>query len=250
MLKEKRPLMMGILNYTPDSFSDGGLYNTPEKALEKAVSLFDEGADIIDIGANSTRPGADILTSEEELLRLNEVIAVLKDKVSIPLSVDTFYPTCAEYALKNGAEIINDVSGEFNLEIAKMVMEHNAYYVVTHNPCGAEKAENYPDGVVPAVRNFFVDVIRKASEIGFPKDKLILDPGFGFGKSNEDNDDLLENFEWMKFKGILLLCGLSRKRFIKAKLAENENIDTATANANEIAIEKGADIIRTHVIRN
>ena len=238
---------MGILNYTPDSFSDGGLYNTPEKALEKALSLIEEGADIIDIGANSTRPGADILTEKEEQERLKEVLPAINNKISVPFSVDTFYPECAKYALENGAEIINDVSGKFNPEIAKSVMEHNAYYVVTHNPCGSEKEAEYPDGVVPAVRNFFVDVIRTAREMGFPKDKLILDPGFGFGKSIEDNNELLENFEWMKFKGILLLCGLSRKRFIRANLKENEDIDAATAKANALAVSKGADIIRTHI---
>lgn len=246
--REKKPLVMGILNYTPDSFSDGGLYNTPRKALERALSLIGDGADIIDIGANSTRPGASILTENEELQRLGEVLPFLKGKLSVPVSVDTFYPECARLALENGAEIINDVSGSFNEKIARAAMDYNAYYVVTHNPCGADKKADYPEGVTAAVRNFFLEVIEKAAESGFPKDRLILDPGFGFGKSIEDNKELLENFEWLKFKDILLLCALSRKRFISALKPENEDVDSASARANAVAVSKGADIIRTHKV--
>lgn len=237
---------MGILNYTPDSFSDGGLYNTPVKALERAVFLEKSGADIIDIGAASTRPGSTPLTPDEECSRLSEVLGAVTGKIRVPVSVDTFYPECAELALRSGASLINDVSGTFNREIAKLVMQYDGCYIITHNPCGADKAESYPFGVIPAIRNFFVDCLGLAAESGFPKDRIIFDPGFGFGKTNEDNIELLENLQWLKFKNIPLLAALSRKRFLSALYPGETDKDKATAAANDTAVRNGADIIRIH----
>ena len=122
----ERTYVMGILNYTPDSFSDGGLYNTPEAALERALAMQAQGADIIDLGANSTRPTARIISAAEELERITPALEALKERLDIPLSVDTFYPTCAEAALKAGASMINDVSGEFNTDMAALAKKYHA----------------------------------------------------------------------------------------------------------------------------
>lgn len=240
----KKTYIMGILNYTPDSFSDGGLYNTPEKALEHALLMQEQGADIIDVGCNSTRPGGVILSEEEELIRLKEVLSALRDKISVSVSVDTFYPLCAVYALQNGAVIINDVSGKFNTEIASAVNEYGGGYIVTHNPCGASDTVSYPDGVATAVRNFFMECISKAAQCGLKKENLCLDPGFGFGKTEKDNYELLDNLHWTKFEGYALLAAVSRKRFINK--CDFSLVDYATAAADTLAVEGGADIIRVH----
>lgn len=142
----ERTYVMGILNYTPDSFSDGGLYNTPEAALERALAMQAQGADIIDLGANSTRPTARIISAAEELERITPALEALKERLDIPLSVDTFYPTCAEAALKAGASMINDVSGEFNTDMAALAKKYHAGYVVMHNPSGAGTVKEYKDG--------------------------------------------------------------------------------------------------------
>ncbi len=239
---------MGILNYTPDSFSDGGLYFTPEAALKHAVEMQAQGADIIDIGANSTRPDAKILTAAEEKERLMPVLEAVRSKVSAAVSVDTFYPSCAKAALEAGADIINDVSGVFNPETAKLAAKYGAGYIVMHNPCGASTAAEYENGVVTDVRKFFVDTLTLAAECGLPKEQLCLDAGFGFGKSFEDNIELLREAQWLKFKGVALLAAASRKRFIgrASNQPESSLRDAGTVAAHTAAIAGGADIIRVH----
>ena len=244
----KKTYIMGILNYTPDSFSDGGIYFTPEKALEHAIEMQNQGADIIDIGANSTRPDAKILCASEEKERLAPVLEAICPNVTAAVSVDTFYPECAEAALKAGADIINDVSGVFNPETAKLAAKYGAGYVVMHNPCGSAAVSEYPDGVVADLRKFFVDAIELAAKFGLPKEQLCLDPGFGFGKTHEDNIEILRNLQWLKFKGVALLAACSRKRFIGAASGEeNPSLrDSGTVAAHTSAIMGGADIIRVH----
>lgn len=244
----KKTYVMGILNYTPDSFSDGGLYFTPEKALEHAILMVEQGADIIDIGANSTRPDAVILTAEEEKERLVPVIEAICGKVKAAVSVDTFYPVCAEAALKAGADIINDVSGVFNPDMAKLAVKYGAGYIVMHNPCGSAKTTDYENGVVAEVRKFFVDAITLAAQCGLSKNQLCLDMGFGFGKSYEDNLELIRNTQWLKFKGVALLAAGSRKRFIGTASGEENSAlrDAGTVAAHTAAVAGGADIIRVH----
>lgn len=244
MVFGNKTYIMGILNYTPDSFSDGGLHNTPELAAGYAMLMQQQGADIIDVGCNSTRPGSSILSREGELLRLKEAMAALKGKISVPVSVDTFYSECADYAMSCGASIINDVSGKFNDEIAEIVKEHGGFYSVTHNPCGADKAVKYPNGVVAAVKEFFEYCIQRAEQTGFDKTKLWLDPGFGFGKEIKDNYELLENLSKLKIEGFPILVGMSRKRFVRSGYASKS--DFATSAANTIAVCGGADIVRVH----
>ncbi len=245
----EKTYVMGILNYTPDSFSDGGLYFNPEAALEHALRMQEQGADIIDIGANSTRPGAKILGAEEEKERLMPVLKTVCEAASAAISVDTFYPVCAKAALEAGADIINDVSGVFNPETAKLAAQYGAGYIVTHNPCGSEAAADYGEnGVVAHVRNFFVDVMNLAAQSGLPREQLCLDIGLGFGKSYEDNLELIRNLNRLKFKGVALLAAGSRKRFIGEACGEDKSIlrDAGTVAAHTAAIAGGADIIRAH----
>lgn len=244
----KRTYVMGILNCTPDSFSDGGLYTSPEAAVEHALRMQEQGADIIDIGANSTRPDAIILSGEEEKKRLMPILEAVRKEVSVAVSVDTFYPVCAEAALSAGADIINDISGVFNSDMASLAKKYGAGYVVMHNPCGAGVTAEYPNGVVNEIRRFFVDALRLAGDCGLAKSSLCLDPGLGFSKTNEDNLSILREAEWLKFKGVALLFAGSRKRFIgHAGGVEDSRLrDPGTVAAHTAAIAGGADIIRVH----
>lgn len=242
----KKTYVMGILNVTPDSFSDGGEFFEASKAVEHALKMQSDGADLIDIGAYSTRPGCAEVSVEEEISRLRPVLEALRGRLSVPVSVDTFRPECVRLALENGAHIINDVGGSFNAELAALAKEYGAGYIVTHNPCGADKAEDYDNGVVAAVRAFFIDCLRQAAEIGLKAEQLCLDPGIGFGKTNDDNLELLGKMQWLKFSSCALLCGASRKRVTSAGGEAREAKDYATVSAHTAAICGGADIIRTH----
>ena len=244
----KRTYIMGVLNYTPDSFSDGGLYNTPEAALEHALLMQAQGADIIDVGANSTRPDAVILSAEEERERIAPVLETLCKSLDVAVSADTFYPSCAKAALEAGVSIINDVSGVFNPEIAALCKEYGAGYIVMHNPCGSAQAAEYPTGVVNAVRSFFLDSLTLAVKSGLDKSHLCLDMGLGFGKKYEDNLELLRETEWLRFKGVALLAAGSRKRFIgtASGVEDSAQRDFGTVAAHTAAIAGGADIIRVH----
>lgn len=240
----QKTYVMGILNVTPDSFSDGGKYNSPEAAVLRALEMQAQGADIIDIGANSTRPGASLLSAEKECERIEPFLAALRGKLNIPLSVDTFYADCVALCVKYAADIINDVSGNPRGEAALAALEAGAGYIAVHNPCGADKPAEYPNGVVGAVREFFGECISS----GFPASRLCLDPGIGFGKTTEDNLALLQNAEQLRFEGVALLFGASRKRFLGeiCGIASPARRDSATLTAHTAAIFGGADIIRTH----
>ncbi len=244
----KKTYIMGILNYTPDSFSDGGKYNTPEKALEHALEMQALGADIIDLGANSTRPGARVLSEEEELERILPALEILNGRFEVPLSVDTFYPAVARAAIENGASIINDVSGKFNAEIGELAKKNGAGYIVMHAPSDADSASVYENGVVTDVRNFFIDCLQRAAETGLPREQLCLDPGIGFGKTRENDIELIANTQWLKFNEVALLVAASRKRFIGVLSGEETGSkrDFGTVAAHTAAISGGADIIRVH----
>lgn len=244
----KRTYVMGILNFTPDSFSDGGKYDTPEKALARALEMQEQGADIIDLGANSTRPGAQILSAGEEKERILPALEALEGKLSVPLSVDTFYPSCARLALEHGADIINDISGVFNSEMASLAAEYGAGYIVLHNTGGAGTVSKYENGVVADVRRFFIDCIELAAKCGLSREQLCLDIGLGFSKSREDDIELISKLQWVKFGDVALMVAGSRKRFIGAVSGEQnaEKRDPGTVAANTAAIAGGADIIRVH----
>jgi len=230
--------LMAILNVTPDSFSDGGKYFSPEAAFTRALELEQQGADILDIGAQSTKPGCEMIPPAEELRRLCPVLEGLRGKIKIPISVDTFYPEVAQVALGLGASIINDVSGAVTAGMAKAVKSHGASWVLMHNRGGADNEGHYED-VVSELRAALEAMARQALALGIKKERLCLDPGIGFGKSNEDNLRLLANLKQVKVPGLALLVGVSRKRVTGGNEAD-------TLAAQVIAQMGGADILRTH----
>lgn len=235
----KKSLVMGILNVTPDSFSDGGLFNEPEKAVKRALEIQSFGADIIDIGAQSTRPGFKKISSDEEWARLKPVLEKLNGVLNIPVSIDTFYPEVAEKSLQMGASIINDVTG---FEDKKM------FEVASKTGCGIVIMFS---GDCKNMKNFFENKLAEAQKFGISKERICLDPGVGFLETRAQDRFVINNLENFKIDEIACLVGLSRKRFI-AELCENgSNIDRlpGTIAANTIAIEKGANIIRVHDVK-
>lgn len=241
-------LVCGILNITPDSFSDGGLWDKPEKALAHALEMQDQGADIIDVGAQSTRPGSKLLSVQEETERLLPVLNILKGKIKVPISVDTFYPECAETALKNGASIINDVSGKAAPEMARTVSRYGAGWIIMHNPAGADAFPTYEQGVVKAVKDFFLSALETAARFDIPRESLCFDIGIGFAKTYEDNLRLIKDAGKTRIDGCALMSAASRKRVIASASGETDPAkrDPGTVAAHTISIMSGADIIRVH----
>lgn len=241
-------LVCGILNITPDSFSDGGKFNKPQAALEHALEMQALGADIIDVGAQSTRPGSTRLTASEETERLLPILDLLRDKITVPISVDTFYPECAEAALCHGARIINDVSGEASDEMAQTVKAHGAGWIIMHNPSGADAEIVYDGGVVQAVKEFFLKARAVAQRHGILPESLCFDPGIGFAKSYEDNLRLIKNIGKLKIGGSALMSAVSRKRVIGVSSGESDpsRRDPGTVALHTASILGGADVIRAH----
>ncbi len=245
----ERSYIMGILNVTPDSFSDGGQFVAPERALARAKEIQAQGADILDIGAQSTRPGAEQINAQEELARLAPVLDRLQGEIRIPISVDTFYPELASYALAHGASIINDVSGGANPEMAALIRRSGAGWVLTHNAGGARAEPSYPKGVIAAVAAFFTRASAFAQGLGIAPEQLCFDPGFGFGKSMEDNYALLRGLPSLKAQGSALLVGVSRKRMLRGVAGEAiQALDAAGVAAHTAAIAGGADFLRVHAV--
>lgn len=245
---EDRPLIAGIVNVTPDSFSDGGLFLEADNAVRHAGKLFSDGADIIDLGAMSTRPGSEPVTVREEISRLAPVLEKLQNK-DIIISIDTVNPETAEYCLLNGADIINDVSGVFNKDMADVVKKYHAGWIMTHTcnvPSGS--VVDYPDGVINAVNDFFDDFLQKCDNFGISREYICIDPGFGFAKTTADNIELLKNLGRTVRDDVAHMTALSRKRFI-GELTKTENASDrlyGTLAADMIALMKGTDILRVH----
>lgn len=247
----KKTYVMGILNVTDDSFFDGGKYNSPQKAVEHTKRMLMEGADIIDIGAHSTRPNHKILSPDEELDIIKNYLPLIYNETNAVISVDTFYPLVAQYALENGASIINDVSGVFNPEIANLVKEYNCGWVITHTG-GADSSTipEYKNDIITEVSDFFVDTLNKCEEIGINKNQLCFDVGIGFGKSHAHNLELIKNVDKVKIDGVAMLMALSSKRVVKISTdVENDDLIYGTIAGNVIAVSGGADIIRVHSVK-
>ena len=243
------PYLMGILNVTPDSFSDGGLYLNEDDAVHHAIEMLDSGADIIDIGAESTRPGSDRVSSDDELKRLIPVIKeILIQRKDAIISVDTTKEIVAEKALASGAKIINDISGlTFESSILNVVKEQDAALVIMHikgTPKNMQLNPKYDD-VVKEVYNFLSDKVLLAKRKGV--EKIFIDPGIGFGKRLEDNINLINRLEDLKCIGTPILIGVSRKSFLGHMIdADVNSRDTATSIVEAVAIKNGAKVIRTH----
>ena len=247
----KKTYVMGILNVTDDSFFDGGKYNSPQKSVEHAKRMLDEGADIIDIGAHSTRPGHKVLTPDEELEILKDYLPLIYNETGAVISVDTFYPTVAEYALTNGASIINDVSGVFNPEMAQLVKKYNCGWVLMHTGGGDSSViPEYKNDIITEVESFFIDSINKCEQFGICKNQICLDVGIGFGKSHEHNLEIIKNLSKLKVADVAMLMALSSKRVVRLSThSENEDLVYGTIAGNVLAISGGADLIRVHNVK-
>lgn len=244
---------MGILNITPDSFSDGGVYFNQDDAVQHALELIDGGVDIIDIGGESTKPGSDFISIEEELKRVIPTIKdIMKYRPNAILSIDTNKSPVAEAALECGVKIVNDVFGGTNDEnIFNVVAKYNAVLVLMHileTPKTMQLNPSYDD-LILEINDFFITQIKKAKDYGVTK--IILDPGIGFGKTVNDNFEIIKQIAEFKKFGYPVLIGLSRKSFIGKSLSlEMNQRDFPTSILETIAIKNGVNIIRTHNYQN
>ncbi len=239
-----RTYVMGILNITPDSFSDGGQYFEPEKALARAKEMEAQGADIIDIGGQSTRPGYTPLSPEEEWLRLREILPRVAAETEAAISVDTFYPQVAEKALAAGADIINDVSG-FGEEMLRAVAGSGCGCVVMY-PKGGEGGN-----ILEQAKGFFGNRMEAAGKFGIQPQLLCMDPGIGFGKTMEENYALIARLREAKLPGVACLMAASRKRVTGAPCGNPPFAQRlpATLAAHTAAILAGADMVRVHDVK-
>jgi len=245
-----RTLVMGVLNVTPDSFYDGGRYADPDRAFARAIELEAEGADIIDIGAESTRPGSARISEAEELRRLVPVLKRLRGKLATPISVDTYKAGVAAKALELGAEIINDPSAlTFDPAIVKVVVHHDAGLVLNHmrgTPETWAKLGPLPD-VMKTVRQELAACVRRASLAGLEKTRIVIDPGLGFGKRGGQNFELLARLGELAALDLPVLVGPSRKSFLPG--TEQESKLFGTAAAVTAAVLAGAHIVRVHDVK-
>src|SRR5438270_1859187 len=246
----ERTQIMGILNVTPDSFSDGGNYSDPDRAFARALELEDEGADIIDIGAESTRPGSQRISEAEELRRLIPVLKRLRGKLSIPVSVDTYKSGVAEKALEYGVEIINDPSGILlDHQLPKVVIKHDAGLVINHMRGNPDTWAKLPP-VKDLMRSISLDLeaaLHRARQAGVQRHQIAIDPGLGFGKRREQNSQIIAQLGLLRSFDFPILIGPSRKSFLK-KEGEQET-EFATAGAVAASILNGAHIVRVHDVR-
>lgn len=250
----KRTLVMGIVNVTPDSFSDGGNFFDAEKAIAHGFALAAAGADILDVGGESTRPGAALVTAEEELARVLPVISGLKEQTALPISIDTYKPQVARAALLGGAHILNDVwgmqwEGDPTHEMAAVAAEYGAPIIVMHNQKGTEYKDLIGDMI-----DFFSRSIDIGLAQGMKQEQIILDPGIGFGKTPEQNLEVLARMKELTALGCPLLLGTSRKSVISYCLTGDNTAPIqdrifGTAATVALGIQNGADIIRVHDVK-
>ncbi|AFZ46973.1 Dihydropteroate synthase [Cyanobacterium stanieri PCC 7202] len=247
----QRTYIMGILNVTPDSFSDGGEYNELERAVNQALMMVKDGADIIDIGGQSTRPGAPEVSLGEELNRVIPVIEAIREKTDIPISIDTTKAEVAKRAIASGADIINDISGAtFDGQMLDTVADLQVPIILMHirgNPQTMQTMTDYQD-LMGEIRDFFLERIALCLQKGIEKSHIILDPGIGFAKNYEQNLEILNKIQDLKNLGFPILIGTSRKSFIGRILEENDPTKRVwgTAGTCYHAIAQGADILRVH----
>ena len=246
-----RALVMGVLNITPDSFSDGGEAITVSQALEKLKCLCEQGADIIDVGACSTAPMNMLASEEAELSRLKRLLPEIVKNSTVPVSVDTFRPSVAQYALSEGVSIINDESGIYNIGMAECVKAYGAGWIFMHTGGGSSATEEkYLQGVVNDVLSFFAEMKRKALYDGISEDQLCFDCGIGFGKTRQDDLELLSSCkELSRFSPLLI--GASRKRVIGEIVGGKEPKDRlwGSVAVATIAACNGAGILRVHDVK-
>lgn len=246
----RRPLVMGVLNVTPDSFSDGGRYATADAAVAQAEAMVAAGADLIDVGGESTRPGAEAVTEDEELRRVLPVVEAVATRTDAPISIDTRKASVARAAVEAGASIVNDTGGEdADPEMGKVAADTGAGIVFMHSrgtPATMRSLTDYDD-VVSDVAAFLRSSADRLEGIGVARDSIVLDPGFGFAKTAAQNLELLDRLDEIVSLGYPVLAGTSRKSFIGAvlDLPETQRIE-GTAATVTWAIARGAHIVRVH----
>jgi len=245
--------IMGILNVTPDSFSDGGKFFKPEIAVKHALDMVKDGADIIDIGGESTRPYSLPITPEEEIRRILPVLKKLVKKVKVPISVDTYKYEVAKVALEEGASIINDISGlHFDKRIAELVSKYKAGIIIMHikgTPKDMQENPVYKD-VIKEVKSYIKEGIKIAISAGISRNSIMIDPGIGFGKTLEHNLIIFKRLNELKKLGFPILIGPSRKSFIGKilNLPVNERLE-GTLAAVAVSILNGASVVRVHDVK-
>lgn len=246
-----RPLVMGIVNVTPDSFSDGGQHVSCAAAIEHAYRLHEDGADMLDIGGESTRPGASLVSEQEELDRVLPVIEALRG-ISLPISIDTYKPTVMRAALAAGASMVNDVNALQVNGGLKVLAQSDAAVCLMHKqgtPKTMQQRPVYQD-VVQEVGNFLGERIAVIEAAGIARNRIAIDPGFGFGKSVEHNFDLLRQLARLQSLGVPVLVGLSRKSMLGAVTGRDVGDRLAASVAAALlAVQRGATIVRVHDVR-
>lgn len=242
-----RPALMGVLNVTPDSFSDGGRWNNPEAAREHVFSLLADGADIIDIGGESTRPGATPVSEAEELARLIPSLNAFADSVTVPISVDTMKASVARASVEAGADIINDVSSLADPMMASTAAELDVPIILMncYGSPGTFKTRFMPGNGIDSVIEHLKELVERALDAGVKEKNIILDPGLGFGTTSEQCMNMVRNSSKYSLGKYPVLIGPSRKRFLK-DVYPGKDADEATADVCILAAESGADILRAH----
>ncbi|MCX7913297.1 MAG: dihydropteroate synthase [Thermodesulfovibrionales bacterium] len=247
----KKTYIMGVVNVTPDSFSDGGLYFQKEAAIKHALKLIDDGADIIDIGGESTRPGSLPVTLDEEIRRTIPVVEELAKRTKIPISIDTYKAEVAKAALDAGASIVNDISAlRFDSEMVQVVAKYKAPIILMHikgTPQNMQVNPFYKD-LIPEILDYLKESISLCKEAEIEEDKIIIDPGIGFGKTVEHNLEILANLKEFLSLNKPIAVGVSRKSFIGKILDDappSQRLE-GTASAVAIAVFNGANIVRVH----
>ena len=246
---DDRPRVMGILNVTPDSFSDGGRWAAIDSAIAHAQQMAAEGADLIDLGGESSRPGADLVPLDEELRRVLPVLEALRNRISVPISVDTAKPEVARKAIAEGATVINDIGGLRDPEMVRVVAESDAAVVIMHMAGTPQTMQIDPryDDVVNEVRDSLARSVDIATAAGISRERIAVDPGIGFGKTNQHNLDLLRNLPAFASLGCTLLIGLSRKGFLGEITGRpRDQRVTASVVGSLASAAKGARVLRVH----
>ncbi|MEW6075911.1 MAG: dihydropteroate synthase [Candidatus Omnitrophota bacterium] len=253
----KRTHIMGVVNLTPDSFSGDGFYRDllfkePQAALEKVQAMIDDGADIIDVGGESSRPGATAISVQEEIRRTVPVVKLLAKKIKVPISIDSYKPEVARRALDNGALMVNDITGLRNSAMRKIVSAYNAAAVIMHMKGSPGTMQNHPsyDALIDELLAFLEGSLRLAEDSRIAREKIIVDPGIGFGKTLAQNLQILKRLKDFQSLGRPILIGPSRKAFIGRllKLEPQERV-CGTVSACVAAVQRGASLVRVHDVK-
>lgn len=249
-MKSFNATIMGVLNVTPDSFSDGGRYLSFDNAIKQAKLMVSQGADVIDIGGESTRPDAIEVSEEDEISRVIPIVKAIRSQLDVDISVDTSKPKVMEYAVAAGANIINDVCALQNNGTLEVMSDSNTKICLMHMQGSPRTMQNNPtyNDVVDDIKSFFDKRLDVCAKAGISRDRIIIDPGFGFGKTLEHNLEILRRFNEFKTFGLPVLAGLSRKSMIGAILG-NRDVGIrviGSVTATIIAVQNGADIVRVH----